>query len=71
MDETTLPDRIRLLPPKIQDEISDYVDFLYSKYSNKGAVPEQYDQKPAIARFRGTLNNVDTADLRDESDRII
>jgi hypothetical protein len=70
MNEIAFPDRIRLLPLKVQDEIADYVDFLFSKYSGKDA-PETPAQKPSITRFRGTLNNANISDIRDETDRTI
>jgi hypothetical protein len=70
INEIAFPDRIRLLPLKVQDEIADYVDFLFSKYSGKDA-PKTPAQKPSITRLRGTLNNANISDIRDETDRTI
>jgi hypothetical protein len=52
MNEIAFPDRIRLLPLKVQDEIADYVDFLFSKYSGKDAIETPEDLiVPAITIY--------------------
>ncbi|MDR1788601.1 MAG: DUF2281 domain-containing protein [Treponema sp.] len=44
-----LPEKARLLPPQIQRQVLDYVDFLLSKYAG------QNPQKPRAGCMKGTF----------------